>query len=324
MSKKIFITGATGFVGKHLVSFLRESKKDVRIYGTSFPEKPSSFEDFGADVLFQLDITNEKNIFETIKKIKPEIVFHLAAVSNVKYSWENRRESLDVNLIGTFNLFEALRKFSPETKVLFVSSSDVYGISPTESAAIALKEDDPSHVVNPYAFTKLSGEILSRFYAQIEGMDIIIARSFPHSGPGQTKDFVCSDWAFQIARIEKRLQEPVINVGNIDVRRDFSDVRDVVKAYALLVEKGRRGEIYNVCSGKAISLREILDIFFYSSSENVEVKIDPQKLRKADIPLLLGDNHKIRKETGWKPEIPLEQTLQSLLEYWREKVEVSS
>jgi len=314
LSLKVFISGATGFVGRHLIDLL--SSPEYEIYGTSFPEKPEA--GTGEKNIFYLDIRSEKEVFEAIKRTQPDWVFHLAAVSNVKLSWEKRRETLETNLMGTFYIFEAVRKFSPQARVLFVSSSDVYGVlSPNEKT---LKEEDSSHVVNPYAFTKVSGEILSEFYAQIENLAIVIVRPFPHTGPGQSPDFVCSDWAYQIARIEKGLAEPVIKVGNLSVKRDFIDVRDAVRAYVLLMEKGRRGEVYNVCSGKAVSLKEILSIFLSFSLQKIEDQVDSRKFRKADIPLLLGDNQKIREETSWKPEIPLKQSLHDLLEYWRNKV----
>lgn len=316
MSLKVFISGATGFVGSHLIDLL--SSPEYEIYGTSFPGKPEEEALDGKKNISYLDIRSEQEVFDTIKRTQPDWIFHLAAISNVRHSWERRRETLETNLMGTFHLFEAVRKFAPKARILFVSSSDVYGILvPTEKA---LKEEDSFHVVNPYAFTKVSGEILSKFYAEIENLDIIIARSFPHTGPGQSPDFVCSDWASQIAQIEKGLAKPVIEVGNISVKRDFTDVRDVVKAYALLMEKGRRGEVYNVCSGNAVPLREILDLLLSFSSQKIEVQVDSSKLRKADIPLLLGDNKKIKEETFWMPEIPLKQSLRDLLEYWRKRV----
>lgn len=310
MSLKVFITGATGFVGCYLIELL--DSPEYTIYGTSFPERPE------AENIFFMDVRSEEEIFRVIKEKKPDWVFHLAAVSNVKHSWEKRRETLEINIVGTFNLFEAIRKFAPLARVLFVSSSDVYGVS--SAAGGALCEEEPTQAVNPYAYTKLCGEILSRFYAQIENMDIVIARSFPHTGPGQSPDFVCSDWASQIARIEKGLAEPVIKVGNISVQRDFLDVRDVVKAYALLMEKGKTGEVYNVCSGKSVLLKEILNILLSFSSKAIEIQVDSQKLRKSDISLLFGDNRKIKQELSWEPEIPLKQSLFDLLEYWRGKV----
>ena len=316
MSLKVLISGATGFVGHHLIDFL--SSPGYEIYGTCFPDKPEEGDPHRGKNISYLDIRSEEEVFETIKRTQPNWIFHLAAISNVRRSWERKKENLETNLMGTFHLLEGVKQFFPQARFIFVSSSDVYGILvPTEKA---LKEEDSFHVVNPYAFTKVSGEILSKFYAEIENLDIVIARSFSHTGPGQSPDFVCSDWALQIARIEKGLAEPVIEVGNLSVKRDFTDVRDIVRAYALLMEKGRRGEVYNVCSGKAVPLREILDLLLSFSSQKIEVQVDSSKLRKADIPLLLGNNQKIKEETSWTPEIPLKQSLHDLLEYWRKRV----
>jgi GDP-4-dehydro-6-deoxy-D-mannose reductase len=314
LSLKIFITGATGFVGRHLINLLKSP--EYKIYGTSFPEKPGP-DDKKKNIVY-LDIKSEEEISEAVKKAQPDWIFHLAAISKVKYSWEKRRETMETNVMGTFYVIEAVRKFVPQARVLFVSSSDVYGTLLVIKKA--LREEDIFHVTSPYAFTKVTGEILSKFYAQFEGINIIIARSFPHTGPGQSSDFVCSDWACQIARIEKGLAEPIIKVGDIRVKRDFLDVRDVVKAYLLLMKKGKKGEVYNVCSGKLVSLRKILDILLSYSSKKIKVKVDPQKKRKIDIPCLLGDNNKIERETSWKPEIPIEKTLLDLLEYWRQRV----
>ena len=316
MSLKVFISGATGFVGHHLIDLL--SSSEYEIYGTSYPGEPEKDDRFKRKNFSYLDIRSEEKVFETIKRTQPDWIFHLAAVSNVRHSWEKRKEALETNIMGTFYLFEAARRFAPKARILFISSSDVYGIlEPTEKA---LEEEDSFHVVNPYAFTKVSGEILSKFYAQVENLDIIIARSFPHTGPGQSPDFVCSDWALQIARIEKGLAKPMIEVGNLSGKRDFTDVRDVVRAYVLLMEKGRKGEVYNVCSGKAVPLREILDLLLSFSSQKIEVQVDSSKLRKADIPLLLGENQKVKKETSWEPKIPLKHSLSDLLEYWRNRV----
>ncbi|MFQ5722342.1 MAG: GDP-mannose 4,6-dehydratase, partial [Candidatus Aminicenantales bacterium] len=231
---------------------------------------------------------------------------------------ERREETLETNLMGTFYLLEALRKLRPRARVLFVSSSDVYGLLTPKSEP--LREEDPLKAVNPYAFTKMSGEILSRFYAQIEKMEIIIARSFPHTGPGQSPAFVCSDWACQIAHIEKGLADPVIKIGNCQLKRDFTDVRDVTRAYVLLLQRGKSGEVYNVCSGLAVLLRDILDLLLSFSREKIKVEVDKQKLRRAEIPLLVGDNRKIRQATSWKPQIILKKSLEDLLEYWRNKV----
>ena len=313
MSRRVFITGITGFAGTHLVKELR--LRGVEASGTAYPEKPGEWNASPEERVFVQDIIDDKGLSALIAQARPDWVFHLAAVSNVRHSWEKRRETLETNLTGTLNLFEAVRKHVPEARVLYVSSSDVYGIlSPLSKA---LSEEDAVEPVNPYAFTKIGGEILSRFYARIEGLDLVIARPFPHTGPGQSPDFVCSDWASQIAQIEKRRKEPVIKVGNLDAERDFLDVRDVVKAYILLMEKGERGEIYNICSGNAVSLKEVLDILLSFSGESIGIEVDPGKMRKIDIPFLAGDNRKIRRRTSWQPNISISRSLEDLIQYWR-------
>jgi len=317
LSLRVLITGATGFVGFHLIKLI--DSPDYTIYGTAFPEKVEKEEEGKSRVnIFHLDIRSERDVFQAVKKSRPDWVIHLAAVSNVKHSWDKREETLETNLMGTFYFLEALRKLAPQAKVLFVSSSDVYGVLTPKPEV--LREEDPLQAVNPYAFTKISGEILSRFYARIEKMEVVIARSFPHTGPGQSPAFVCSDWAYQIARIEKGLAEPIIRIGNCKVKRDFTDVRDVTRAYVLLLQKGKSGEVYNVCSGQAVLLRDILDLLLSFSREKIRVEVDRQKLRKADIPLLVGSNQKIREGTSWQPKISLKQSLSDLLEYWRNKV----
>jgi GDP-4-dehydro-6-deoxy-D-mannose reductase len=158
---------------------------------------------------------------------------------------------------------------------------------------------------------------MAGFFSRFEGLDIVMARPFPHTGPGQSAEFVCSDWARQVIRIERGTQDPVIRVGNLDIRRDFTDVRDTVRAYELLLQKGRTGEVYNICRGRGVALREILDILLSFSSHTVRVEMDPERQRKVDIPSLVGDNRKIRAETGWEPQVPLQKTLAELVDYWR-------
>jgi len=311
--KKILITGATGFVGQYLFKFLE--KEGLTVFGTSFPESPQPWQ---KNIIY-LDLRQEKEVYELIRRLEPDWIFHLAAISNVSQSWEKRREVMETNVMGYFNLLEACRRFRPQVRLLYVSSSDVYGQRERRDEAEFLSEKDPINLSNPYAFTKACGEWLSCFYVNCEGFQIIIARSFPHTGPGQRSDFVCSDWARQIARIEAGLAEPEIKVGNINLERDYTDVRDVVQAYFLLMLRGRSGEIYNVCSGRAIKLKEILDFLLQQTSLDVKITVDEKKLRRLDIERLVGDNTKIKSETGWSPQIPLERTLVDLLNYWREK-----
>ncbi len=270
------------------------------------------------DRIFYLDIRSEKDVFQHIREMKPDWIFHLAAVSNVRHSWDRRKETLETNIIGTLNLFEGVRNFSPHARIVFVSSSDIYGTK--FPSGDPLGEKNPVMSVNPYAYTKWSGEVLSEFYTRIENLNIVIARPFPHTGPGQSADFVCSDWACQIARIEKGLSVPEIKVGNTSVERDFTDVRDVVRAYEGLAEKGKTGEVYNVCSGRSYSLESILECLLSYTQNEISVRVDSQKLRKVDIPRLVGDNKKIREEISWEPRIPIEQSLEELLDYWRSRV----
>jgi GDP-4-dehydro-6-deoxy-D-mannose reductase len=174
--------------------------------------------------------------------------------------------------------------------------------------------------MNPYAYSKWSAEILSEFYTRVENLDILIARPFPHTGPGQSTDFVCSDWAHQISRIERGLEDPIIKVGNVSIERDFTDVRDVVRAYVLLMQNGQKGEVYNVCSGRYYSLETLLEQLLSLTQSEISVRLDSQKLRKMDIPRLVGDNNKIKQAIPWQPQIPMEKTLQELLDYWRQRL----
>ncbi len=314
---RVFITGATGFAGRHLMQALLPT--EFSVYGTSFPQPPNHRE----PNICYLDLRSERDVFEVIKSVRPDWVFHLAGISNVRHSWERKREAMETNILGTFHLFEAVKKFVPEARLLYVSSSDIYGPGGSErdvqegGGKRVFSETDAFHLLSPYALTKASSELMSRFYAEVESLDLVIARPFPHTGPGQSPDFVCSDWARQVVQIERGNSEPVIRVGNLDIQRDFTDVRDTVRAYVLLMRKGRKGEVYNICRGEGVALRWILEIFLSSTLKEVRVEQDPSKLRKADIPVLVGDNRKIKAETGWEPQIPLEHTLLELLDYWR-------
>ena len=319
MSEKIriLITGATGFVGGHLIRALEEDGSSAfEIFGTSYPEAPPP----STNKFFFLDLRLEKDVMKLLGEIRPDWIFHLAAVSNVRNSWEMRSETIETNVLGTHNLLEAVRQTTPAARLLFISSSDVYGIG--ASLTEALKEDAPFQIVSPYAYSKAAGEMLCGFYEKIENIDIVIARPFPHTGPGQPPDFVCSDWARQVVQIERGDSAPMLKVGNLDIQRDFCDVRDVVKAYILLLKKGRRGEPYNICSEKAITLREVLDFLIREASENapISIEIDPAKLRKVDMPFQMGSNRKISEEIGWSPRIPIGQTLRDLLAHWRHRV----
>jgi len=317
MSKKIrvLITGATGFVGQHLVRALEEEDPSAfEVFGTAFPQTPPPSE----RNLFSLDLRSEQDVRRLMAEVRPDWVFHLAAVSNVRNSWQMRSETIETNVLGTQNLLEAVRQAVPAARMLFISSADVYAVA--VSPADVLSEESPVRADSPYAYSKAAGEMLCGFYERVEDIDIVIARPFPHTGPGQTADFVCSDWAHQLVQIERGESAPVIKVGNLKIRRDFCDVRDVVRVYILLLRKGRRGEVYNVCSGKSIPLGEILDFLVKESAvtNSVCIEVDPAKLRKDDAPWLVGSNRKIRIDTGWSPGISIDQTLRDLLIFWRQ------
>ncbi len=313
--RRVLVTGATGFVGRYLGRELAAAAPAFEVHGTSFPDPPPPGE---RNIVF-LDLRNAEAVRGLVRRTRPEWVFHLAAVSQVRVSWEKREETFETNVLGTFHLFEAVEREAPAARVLFVSSSDVYGII-TEPDKV-LTEQDPVRAVNPYAYTKAAGEVMARLYTEAGGLDIVTARPFPHTGPGQGPDFVCSDWARQVVRVERGEAPPVVRVGNLDVRRDFADVRDVVRAYVLLLEKGRRGEVYNVCSGTAVALREILETLIAEAGlrprQKVAVEVDPAKLRKTDQPLLRGSAAKLQAETGWAPRVDFRQTLRDLVDFWR-------
>lgn len=314
---RVLITGATGFVGGHLIQALeKEGPSSFDIFGTTYPDAPPS----SGNKLYFLDLRLERDVMKLVAEVRPDWIFHFAAVSNAHRSWEMRGETIETNVLGTLNLLEAVRQASPGARVLFISSSDVYGagVSPTEG----LKEDAPFQIVSPYAYSKAAGEMLCGFYEKIENIDIVIARPFPHTGPGQTEDFVCSDWSRQIVQIEKGDIAPILRVGNLDVRRDYCDVRDVVKAYISLLRKGRRGEVYNICSGTTISLREVLGFLVKEAgvSNPISIEVDPVKFRRIDMPVQMGSNRKITSETGWLTSIPMERTLHELIAFWRQSL----
>jgi len=285
---RALVTGSNGFVGAYLCELLE--KKGYTVFGTSF-----------SGTTYDADITNKKEIAKVVDMAKPDVVFHLAAQSSVRMSWEKKKETFRINVNGTRNVLEAAKKFKP--RILVVSSSEVYG-KPKKNP---IPEKHPLQPVSPYAESKAEQEKIASDHGAV------IARSFPHTGPGQLPSFVIPDFAKQIADIEKG-KEAVISVGNLDVVRDFSDVRDIVKAYVLLAEKGKG--TYNVCSGRGIRLRDALDMMISHSTKKIRVEIDKGKLRKADIPKAVGDNTRIRK-LGWKNSISFEQTLADVVDYWR-------
>lgn len=315
---KVLITGITGFAGGHLTELL--ARDSYEIYGTYLdPFNPKSLSPFQQKATFYpCDLTQPEAIEAVVKTVQPDFVYHLAGMSHVQKSWSLRETTLKVNLFGSLNLLESLRKFAPSARTLIVSSGEVYGEVPLDLQPIS--ENFPIRPMTPYAVSKASLELLCYPYIYGDKLHIIIVRPFNHTGPRQNPTFVCSDFARQIAEIEKGLREPRIYVGNLDTRRDFSDVRDVVRGYQMIMKKGQTGEIYNIASGKAYAIGELLDILLGLSRVKIQVSPDPERIRPSDIPLLLGDNTKVRHQIGWEPEISIQDTLRDILSYWRERI----
>jgi len=268
--------------------------------------------------LVEADIGDAFSMNRAISVVRPDRIFHLAAQSYVPASWWAPAETLHTNIIGEVNLLEAVRTEGIDPTIHIAGSSEEYGyVLPNE---IPVKETNPLRPLSPYGVSKVAQEMLAYQYCRSYGIKTIVTRGFNHEGPRRGDVFVTSSFAKQIAEIEKGLREPVIYTGDLSSKRDWSDVRDFVKAYWLAAEKGTPGEVYNIGSGKALEVREMLDMLLGMSDIKVEVRSDPTRLRPSDVKVLVCDSTKFRKLTGWKNEIPFKQTLKDLLDYWRERV----
>ena len=317
---KVLITGATGFVGSHLCEYLLKQGDEVHgtyIYQDELDRFPEHLHK--KVTLRKCDLTELEHVRNLFQGACFERVYNLAAISSVHQSWNKGQELvLRVNLYGWLNLIETLHEFCPQARVLMVSSGEVYGIVPEDNQPTT--EDSPLRPINPYADSKAAQEMFSYQYIHRYHSQIVMLRPFNHTGSRQSPSFVCSDFAKQVAEIEKGLREPVMSVGNLEALRDFSDVRDIVRAYQLALEQGPIGTPMNVASGKAWAIQEVLDILLQHSRVPVEVRQNPDRLRPSDVPLMLGDSSLLRQYTGWRPEIPFEETILSVLDYWRTQV----
>ena len=307
--EKVLITGGTGFVGAHLVSFLKSRGSLVAVLAST---DCSGFSDVEC---YRADVRDADKVAAAIHEFKPQYIYHLAAISSVEFAWKSPRLTYEVNVFGTLNIFEAAMSLAAPPRVLNVSTAQAY--APSLSA---LNESSALAPDNPYAASKAMAEFLSvQFCKQVSG-GIVTARSFNHAGPGQSPDFVLSSIAKQFAEIEAGMREPKLVLGNIHVKRDFTDVRDVVEAYSLLLQNGKVNEIYNVCSGHSRSIEEIVREFESISGINITIETHPGKQRAGENEVVCGDPEKIQAATGWQPKIPLKTTLQDLLAYWRAQV----
>ena len=311
--KKVLIIGAAGFVGNHLIDHIKEKYESWDLVCTKIPS-----ESIDKDVtVFDLDITDKTQIINLLKEVNPDYIFHLAAQSSVALSWKNPSLTIDINIKGTVNLLESIRELGMNPRILLIGSGEEYGR--VKENEIPISEDNNTRPGNIYAITKVTQNMIGKVYSDAYNLDIMSTRSFNHTGPNQAPMFVVADFCKQVADIEKGEQEAIIRVGNLSAKRDFTDVRDVVKAYTSLIEKGEKGETYNVGSGKAIEIQAILDTILSLSTKEIVVEIDQNKLRPIDVPIIEADITKLQSDTGWKPEINIEETIKDTLEFYRGK-----
>ena len=320
------IIGAAGFVGAYLVKELNinhghEVAVTKMAQETIDVDKLAS-EGVNADQLsvYDLNILDKAAIDELLKEVRPDYIFHLAAQSSVAVSWKNPALTIDVNVKGAANVLEAIKDLDYKPRTLLIGSGTEYGhIAPGESP---IAEDNAVRPGDIYAATKICQNMLGSIYAEAYDLPIMMVRAFNHIGPNQAPIFVVADFCKQVAELEKKAAaegDKVIRVGNLSARRDFTDVRDVVRAYAMLIEKGKPGETYNVGSGHAIAIEDILKMILDQAKTNIRVEVDPDKIRPVDIPIIEADTKKLCEATGWEPEIAIEQTIAETLDYWRKR-----
>lgn len=318
--KKILITGITGFAGSHLAELLAKDPEN-QIIGTFLTQKSIENVKGIRDNLdlVQVDLTNADAVETLIKEKKPDVVYHLAALAAPGKSFDNPSEVLTNNIASQVNMLEAMKKADLQnTKILIVGSGDMYGL--VDAKDLPMDEDTPFRPTNPYSVSKIAQDFLGLQYFLSFKMAIIRVRPFNHIGPRQATGFVVSDIAKKIAEIEKNKTEAILKVGNLEGKRDFTDVRDTVRAYSLLMEKGKAGDVYNIGSGVSHKLSEIVDKLLALSKVTITLQEDPLLMRPSDNQELLCDNTKMQQLTGWHPEIPLDKTLKDTLDYFRSVV----
>jgi len=320
---RTLITGIAGFTGIHLAEYLLSQDREndnIDLYGLDTVRNVSKEAQPILDKakVFTSNILDEEEMKKTLEEIKPDRIFHLAGLTFDPNSYQSPENFYIINVFGTINLLEAVKQVKINPLIHIACSSAEYGLILEKENPVT--ETNQFRPISPYGISKLAQDMVGYQYYENYGLRIIRTRAFNITGPGEKENFVCSNFARQIALIEKGKQEPTIYVGNLNAKRDFVDIRDVVQAYWLALDKGISGEVYNLCSGKAYSIGGMLNILLGMTKKDIVVKQAPKRMRPSDIPLQVGSFQKFHKQTGWKLIIPLEETLKDLLNYWRGKV----
>jgi len=323
MAVRVLITGVTGFVGSHLAEYALA--RGAEVWGSCrWRSKTENIDHMREKLhLVECDLRDLSSVQHLVEQSAPDYIVHLAAQSFVASSWHTPAETLYTNSVSQVNLLEAIRPRKADApRFLAIGSSEEYG--QVFDDELPIRETNPLRPLSPYAVSKVTQDLMGYQYFQSYGMPIIRTRAFNHEGPRRGDVFVTSNFARQVAEIEVGKRAPVIHVGNLKARRDYSDVRDIVHGYWRLLESGDPGDVYNLCTGRAWAIKEVLDFMLANSRvQGIETKEDPSRLRPSDVPILLGDATKIEKAVGWRPQIPFEQTLRDTLEYWRRRVSAS-
>ena len=302
--KKYLVTGINGFVGKYFVDYVRSAEKDSDFMGLDLSDKTKL-----KNIKYKsVNLCDSENVYNIVAEYKPDYIVHLAAVSSVAKSWDDPAGCFLNNNAAFLNLADAIRKTGFNTRILSVGSSEEYGIYDEP-----MQENFVLHPKSPYSVARLSQEYLSKLYVDRFGLDIVMTRSFNHIGPGQSTQFVVASFVNQLVNIADKKSENKMMVGNIDVARDFTDVRDVVDAYHKILVKAPNRQVYNVCSGKAVKLRDIIDMTAKKLNIVPNIVVDKSRLRSNEIMLVVGDNTKLKTELGWKPKYTLEQTISDII-----------
>ncbi len=317
------ITGVGGFVGHHLAVYLAQYA-DLKLYGSVFEPVSThqALQNATGITLQQVDLRDAEAVYALIEAAHPDFIFHLAALASVGRSWQHPWETIGNNVQAQLNILQALAAMAMRPRMLIIGSADQYGlVHPDENP---ISEDTPFRPNSPYSVSKIAQEMLGRQYFYSHQIPVICVRPFNHIGPGQRQQFVVPDFASQIAKAEAGLIPPVMSVGNLDAQRDFTDVRDVVCAYYLAITRGTPGAVYNIGSGKAHSIRALLDTLLDLSDTDITVKHDPRRMRPSDVPRMVCDARRLYTDTGWQPKIAFEQSLSDVLNEWRQRVTTDS